>query len=371
MKASAPFRNSSGRVFSPTRRRVLTWKKASLAGLLLLGLSLGAVCSRSGSAGGEERVARRTLTLGAYTTPREVYGKAILPAFRRFWRAQHGEDVEFRQSYMGSGAQARAILGGFEADVAALSHEADMELLRREGLVRKDWKRAEQSGIVTRSLVVLGVRRGNPRGIRGWEDLRQPGMRVLTPNVRTSGGAMWNIAAIYGAALRGGTGLPAGDTRAAEGLLREVLSKVRVMDHGARESMLNFERGVGDVVITYENEILAGLRKGKEYDYVVPESTILIENPVAVVSEYARKHRNLDLAQAFVRFLYSDEAQRAFADYGLRPVRPEVAEGRFSPLPAKVFSIRELGGWKQVKAKLFAQGGAYDRAFWATRRPRS
>jgi len=305
----------------------------------------------------------RTLTLGAYTTPREAYGKAIIPAFQRHWHAKTGEDVRFEESYLGSGAQARAIVGGFEADVAALSLEADVETIARAGLITRDWKAGPHQGMVTRSIVVIAVRAGNPHGIRDWDDLARPGLNVLTPNVRTSGGAMWNVCAIYGAALRGGTAAPKDDPAAAESLLGGVLRNVSIMDKGARESIVSFEKGLGDAAITYENEVLVGRQAGRTYDMVVPRSTILIENPAAVIDTYADKHGNRDLANAFVAFLTTPEAQRFFTDFGLRPVEAGVAAEIKDRFPAVTdrFSIRDLGGWPTVTQTLFATGGVYDR----------
>ena len=311
----------------------------------------------------------RTLTLGAYTTPREAYGKAIIPAFQRYWKQKTGQDVRFQESYLGSGAQARAIAGGFEADVAALSLEADIDSIARAGLIQREWRTGAGKGMVSRSVVVIAVRKGNPKAVHDWDDLRRPGLEVLTPNVRTSGGAKWNVCALYGAALRGGTGARKGDAAAAEALLRDVLRNVSVMDKGARESMINFEKGVGDVAITYENEVLVGRKLGETYEYVLPRSTILIENPAAVVDKYADKHGNRDLAEAFVAFLATPEAQRAYADYGLRPVDAGVAKevaNRF-PTVRDLFSIRDLGGWAQLDKSLFGPAGAYERAMAAAR----
>jgi sulfate transport system substrate-binding protein len=327
--------------------------------LVLLAISLG----HEGMCDG----ASRTLTLGAYTAPREVYGKAIIPAFQRYWKMKTGQDVRFQESYLGSGAQARAIAGGFEADVAALSLEADLDSIARAGLIQRDWRLGPTQGMVTRSVVVFAVRKGNPKAVRDWNDLARRGLEVLSPNVRTSGGAKWNVCALYGAALRGGTSAPKGNAGAAEILLRNVLRNVTVMDKGARESMINYERGVGDVAITYENEVLVGRRSGQTYEYVVPRSTILIENPVAVVDKYADKHGNRDLAEAFVAFLTKPEAQRAFAEYGLRPVDAGVAKevARQFPAVRDLFTIRDLGGWMQVDKSLFGPAGVYERAMAA------
>jgi sulfate/thiosulfate-binding protein len=300
----------------------------------------------------------QTLIIGAYTTPREAFNQDILPKFAEQWAHDHpGSTVTFETSFQGSGAQARAIVGGFEADVAALSLQPDIDVIRKAGLITAASPALPQDGIVTTSVVVLGVRKGNPKGIKDWGDLTRPDVEVLTPNVRTSGGAMWNVAAVYGAALRGKAGVT-GDAAGADGLLRDVLARVKVMDKGARESMTTFEQGVGDVIITYENEVLAAQRAGREVDYVVPSSTILIENPVAIVDQHTSRHGTQALAEAFTRFLFTDAAQAALSAHGYRTKTP--AAGR--PTPADLFTIRDLGGWEQVQTTIFGTGGAYDRA---------
>lgn len=343
--------------------------RARAVGLfLLLTVLAGAQgCKRSEGAAVD---GARSITLGAYTTPREAYGKSVLPAFQRHHRERFGSEVAFRESYLGSGAQARAIIGGFEADVAALSLEPDIETLRGAGLITHDWKAGVHGGVVTRSVVVIGVREGNPKNIRDWPDLARPGVEVLTPNVRTSGGAMWNVLAIYGAAIRGHTKAPRDDPDAAIGLLASILRNVKIMDRGARDSLLTFERGIGDAIISYENEILVGRAEGKRYDYITPRSTILIENPVALIDANVDKHGSREVAQAFVDFLFTPEAQRSFAESGLRPVVGSVAselQGRFAPVQ-DLFTIRELGDWPQVQRLLFAEGGIYDRALEQSRK---
>ncbi len=350
------------------------------AALTLLSFALAA-CSGGAPAAEERRnqdspggpaaamtAATTTLTLGGYTTPREAYGKAVLPAFKKRWREQAGAEVEFKESYLGSGAQARAILGGFEADIAALSLEPDVEKLRAAGLITRDWKAGEHAGMVTRSVVVIGVRKGNPKKIVNWDDLARADVEVLTPDVRTSGGAMWTVAAIYGAALRGHTRAAKGDRAAAAQLLGAVMKNVKILDKGARESLLNFERGVGDAIITYENEILVGRMKGQDYEYVIPTSTILIENPIAVVDTYADEHGSRKAAEAFIAFTRTPEAQRAFAEYGLRPVSAAVASEvpERCPAVADLFTIRDLGDWAGVQKDIFDKGAAYDLALAAT-----
>ena len=306
----------------------------------------------------------RTLTLAAYTTPREAYGQAILPAFAKHWKEKTNEDVKFEESYQGSGAQARAVREGFEADVVALSLDPDIAVLSEAGLITHDW-RATGGGMVTQSIAVIAVRPGNPKQIKDWPDLTHKDVSVLTPNVRTSGGAMWNVLAIWGAATRGFARTQAGDAAGAEKLLSGVLGRVSVMDKGARESIVNFEKGVGDAAITYENEVLVAKQEGKAMDYVVPASTILIENPIAVVDVYAARHKNEDIAKAFVAFCQGDEAQRAFAQYGLRPVNAALVPPEL-PKPQDLFTIRDLGGWDKAKAEVFGQGAVYDKALEAS-----
>lgn len=308
---------------------------------------------------------RVTLVLGAYTTPREAYSKAIIPEFQKYWRQKTGQEVEFQESYQGSGAQSRAIVSGFEADVAALSLESDIARIAQAGLIRHDWKAKQFGGVVSTSIVVIAVRSGNPAGIRDWADLTKPGLKLLTPDPKTSGGAQWNIAAIYGAALRGQTGAAKEDSAAAKEFLKRVLANVSIMDKGARESITNFEKGVGDAAITYENEVLVGRQAGRSYDYVIPPSTILIENPVALIDTYVDKHGVRPVAEAFVNFLWTKEAQRVFAQYGLRPVEPETAKevsARY-PAVADLWKIDYLGGWRQVAATVFGPFGAYSRSF--------
>lgn len=304
-----------------------------------------------------------TLVLGGYTTPREAYGKAVLPAFQKYWKEKTGKDVEFQESYQGSGAQSRAIIGGFEADIAALSLEGDIDKIVEAGLITHDWKAKPYHGMVSTSIVVIAVRPGNPKGIHDWPDLVRPSMNVLTPDPKTSGGAQWNINAVYGAALRGFAGIPRDDKAAASEFLKSILRNVSIMDKGARESITNFEKGVGDAAITYENEVLVGKQAGQTYEYEVPTSTILIENPVALVDKYVDKHGVREVAEGFVNFLWTQDAQRAYAKFGLRPVYEMVAaevKGQFPPVQ-DLWKIEYLGGWKKVTDEIYGPQGVYTR----------
>lgn len=311
-------------------------------------------CGRSGAP-------VREVTLGAYTSAREVYGEALLPAFAAQWHDETGETVRWRVSYQGSGTLARAVIEGFEADVVALALEADVDRIADAGLARRDWRATPTDGIVAASVVVLAVRPGNPEGIAGWADLARPGVDVILPNVRTSGGARWTVAALYGAALRGRIdGVEGGDPAAAERLLARVLANVKVMDKGARESMVTFENGVGDVAVTYENEVRIARAHGQPVELVVPRSTLLVEAPAAVVDRYAARHGNEGVAEAFVTFLATPRAQELFAFHGFRPVATGIPPG-FATFE-DLFTVRDLGGWPALDAEVFGPGAAYDQA---------
>jgi sulfate transport system substrate-binding protein len=273
--------------------------------------------------------------------------------------------VTFEESYLGSGAQSRAVVEGFEADVVALSLEADITRISDAGLITSDWHAQPFNGMVSTSVVAFAVREGNPKNIQDWADLAQEGLEILTPNPETSGGAMWNILALYGAALRGQiAGVPADDEAAATAFLQSVLANVSVMDKGARESITNFEQGVGDLAITYENEVLVARQAGQTYDFVLPSSSILIENPVAVVDTYVDKHGTREVAEAFVDFLFTSEAQQVFASHGLRSPDPAVAEATAAQYPpiADLFTIEFFGGWAEATPHYFGEDGIYTNA---------
>jgi sulfate/thiosulfate-binding protein len=304
---------------------------------------------------------KKTLVLGAYTTPREAYGK-IIPLFQKYWKDKTGQDVEFQESYLGSGAQSRAIVGGFEADVAALSLEADIDRITKAGLITSDWKSKGAKGMVSDSIAVIAVREGNPKNIKDWKDLTQPGLEILTPDPASSGGAQWNVMALWGAAERGFVdGYAKGDDNAARQFLKDVFKNVTVLDKGARESITNFEQGVGDVAITYENEVKVAQKGGQKYEFVTPSSTILIENPIAVIDANVDKHGTREVAEAFRDYLFTKEAQQVFAEYGLRSVDPEVAKATAAEYPPvkDLFLIGDVGGWGTVPTKFFGPDGTF------------
>jgi sulfate/thiosulfate-binding protein len=283
-----------------------------------------------------------TLTLVAYSTPREAY-EEIIPLFQA---TPEGAGVQFETSFAASTEQSRAVESGLPADIVALSLEPDITRLIEPGLVAEDWADDKYNGMVTDSVVVFIVRPGNPKGIATWDDLLKEGVEVITPNALTSGGARWNIMAAWGAQLQQGK-----SEEEAQEYLRQFFTHVPVQDKSARESLATFAGGKGDVLLGYENEVITAQQKGEALEYVVPAQTILIENPVAVVTESA----NPEKAQAFIDFLRTPEAQRVFGEKGYRSILPEVlAEFRDSfPTPEALFTIADLGGWADVTTSFF------------------
>jgi sulfate/thiosulfate transport system substrate-binding protein len=315
------------------------------AGLLLLGLIalVAAGCGGSSTAsdgGGGGGGGGGKLTLVAYSTPEEAY-KELIPAFNK---TPEGKGVGFDQSYASSGEQSRAVEGGLPADVVEFSLEPDMTRLVDVGLVDKGWNQNEYKGMVTDSVVVFMVRKGNPKNIKSWDDLVTGDVEVIEPNPFTSGGAKWNIMAAYGAQLEEGK-----TPEQAKEYLSKLFENVSVLDKSARESLQTFSSGKGDVLLGYENEAILAQQQGEELDYIVPDETLLIENPVAVVNE----SKDPKLAQGFIDFLYTPKAQEIFAGKGYRPVVEGTAGADEFPTPAKLFEITKFGGWGKVNDEFF------------------
>jgi sulfate transport system substrate-binding protein len=296
----------------------------------------------SDTAGGADTSSGSTkLALVSYSTPQEAFEKLIAA----FQKTDAGKDVGFSKSFGASGDQSRAVEAGQPADVVEFSLEPDITRLIKAKLVAADWNADEHKGILTDSVVAFAVRKGNPKGIHTWADLLKPGVEVVTPNPFTSGGARWNLMAGYGAQIKQGKSY-------AEALayLRTLITKhVEVQDKSARESLATFSGGKGDVLLAYENEAITAQRKGIKLDYVIPDSTILIENPVAVTS----KSKHPEQAKAFVDFLRSDAGQKVFGEAGYRPVVESVASQFDFPKPKGLFTIKDLGGWDRVMARFF------------------
>jgi sulfate transport system substrate-binding protein len=305
-------------------------------------MGLAACGGGAGASSDEDKV---TLALVAYSTPQAAYEEII----KAFQKTDDGKNVEFTTSFGASGDQSRAVEAGQGADVVAFSLEPDITRLVKADIVAEDWNSDEHKGMVTDSVVVIATRKGNPDGLSDWADLTKPGVEVITPNPFTSGGARWNVMAAYGAASDGGK-----DEQAGVDYLNDLFKNVPVQDDSARKALGTFTGGKGDAMLAYENEAIFAQQNGQELDYTVPDETILIENPVAVTktSEHAKE------AQAFLDFLWSDEAQKIFLDNGYRPVVEGVAADGDFPQPSGLFTIDDFGGWSDVIDKFFNTDGS-------------
>jgi sulfate transport system substrate-binding protein len=293
--------------------------------------------STSGSGSGVQ------LSLVAYSTPKKAYD-ALIAAFEQ---STPGRGVSFAESFGASGSQSRAVDSGQPADVVAFSTEPDMARLVKGGIVAKTWDANPEKGIVTDSVVVLVVRRGNPKHITGWDDLIRPGVDVITPNPSTSGSARWNILAAYGAELKEGK-TPA----QALAYVRTLLTKhVSVQDTSGSAALETFTGGKGDVLLSYESEAISAEKAGDAVQYIVPKQTILIQTPIAVTANSS----HVAQAQAFVNWLWSPATQTLWAQHGYRPVLATVARQFASkfPTPPQLFTIGYLGGWTKVKKEFF------------------
>jgi sulfate/thiosulfate transport system substrate-binding protein len=311
-------------------------------GLASLALAASAgVAACGGSASGSDG----SIDLVAYSTPQQVYEDELESDFQG---TQQGDGVDFSNSFGSSGDQSRAVEAGQPADVVAFSLEPDMTRLVDAGLVSPDWNRHEHKGVVTNSVVTLMVRPGNPKNIQSFEDLVRDDVEVINPNPATSGGARWNIMAIYGSQIEAGR-----SEAEAQDFVKRVIANTSVQDDSARDSLNTFSSGKGDVLVGYENEAIQAQQEDIELDYVTPDSTILIENPIAVTKDAS------DAAQAFVDFLYSDEGQQAFADAGYRPVNKAVSDQNTDkfPVPSGLFTIADFGGWSMVADPFFGDEG--------------
>jgi len=300
----------------------------------------------------------------SYDPTREFY-EEYNRLFAQHWKATTGQDVVINQSHGGSGKQARAVIDGLEADVVTLALAYDIDAIAQSGLLDKDWqsKLPDNSTPYTSTIVFL-VRKGNPQHIHDWDDLIRPGIKVITPNPKTSGGARWNYLAAWGYALHKSNN----NEQGARDYMKKLFANVPVLDSGARGSTTTFvPRGVGDVLIAWENEALLALKEfgSDKFEIVVPSETILAEPPVAVVDEVARKHGTEKVARAYLEYLYSPEAQDLAARYFFRPRLKSVADKYASVFPkVNTFTVLEgCGGWQKAQAKHFSDGGTFDQIY--------
>jgi sulfate transport system substrate-binding protein len=301
----------------------------------------------------------------SYDPTREFY-EEYNRLFTQHWKATTGQDVTINQSHGGSGKQARAVIEGLEADVVTLALAYDIDAIAQNGgLLDKDWQtKLPYNSTPYTSTIVLLVRKGNPQRIRDWDDLIRPGVKVITPNPKTSGGARWNYLAAWGYALR-----KSGNNEAsARDFMKRLFNNVPVLDSGARGATTTFvQRGVGDVLIAWENEALLAVKEfgADKFEIVIPSATILAEPPVAVVEQVARRHGTEKLARAYLEYLYSPEAQDLEARYYYRPRLKQVAAKYASTFPkVNTFTVVEgCGGWQNAQAKHFSDGGTFDQIY--------
>jgi len=300
----------------------------------------------------------------SYDPTRELY-KAYNDLFAKYWKAQTGENVTIATSNGGSGKQARAVIDGLEADVVTLALAYDIDAIAdKSGLIEKNWQsRLEHNSSPYSSTIVFLVRKGNPKGIKDWNDLIKEGVEVITPNPKTSGGARWNYLAAWAYALK----QPGGSDESAQKFVAELFKHVPVLDTGARGATTTFvQRGIGDVLLAWENEaFLAQKELGPDqFEIVVPSISILAEPPVAVVDKIVDKHGTRKVAEAYVKYLYSPEAQELVAENFYRPTDPTVAARHKADFPdIPLVTIDEFGGWAKAQATHFADGGVFDQIY--------
>ena len=326
-------------------------------------LAIGlAVLSALGAA--HTALANTSLLNVSYDPTRELYVD-VNSAFAKAYKAQGGDTVQIRQSHGGSGKQARSVIDGLDADVVTLALGYDIDAIAEKGLIKPDWqKRLPHNASPYTSTIVFLVRKGNPKQIKDWNDLIKPGVQVITPNPKTSGGARWNYLAAWGYALR----QPGGNEAKAREFVGALLKNVPVLDSGARGATTTFvERGLGDVLIAWENEAILAIKElgPEKFDIVAPSVSILAEPPVAVVDKVVDKKGTRKAAEAYLQFLYTDEGQEIAAKNYYRPISEKVAAKYAANFPkVKLLTIDEVfGGWAKAQKAHFADGGSFDQVY--------
>jgi sulfate transport system substrate-binding protein len=309
---------------------------AALFVVLIAVVVAGCGSSSDSSSGGGGK-----LDVVGYSTPESVYQESLEPAFEK---TSAGEGVSFSNSFGASGDQSRAVVAGQPASVVHFSQAGDMERLVEEGeLVNKGWEKQPYGGIATDSVVVLVVRKGNPKGIHSFDDLQTKDVGIVTPNPFSSGSARWNIMAVYGTAINEGK-----SPEQALEAVKTVLEKTVAQPGSARDALAAFTQGEGDVLLSYENEAIKAEKEGEDVEYVVPPSTILIETPIAVTESASEP-----AAEDFLKFLWSNEGQEIWAENGYRPVNPKLVDAKQFPTPKDLFKISQFGGWGKVNEEFF------------------
>ncbi len=301
------------------------------------------------------------LTLVSFAVTKAAH-EAIIPKFVEQWQKEKGQTVSFNQSYGASGSQTRAVIDGLEADIVHLALALDTAKIEKAGLIAPGWeKEVPNEGIVSKSVAGIVTREGNPKNIKNWEDLAKDGVKLITADPKTSGVARWNFLALWGSVVKTG-----GDETKALDFTSKVYKNVPILTRDAREaSDVFFKQGQGDALINYENEIILASQKGEKPSYIIPDVNVSIDNPIAVVDKNVDKHGTREVAEAFVKFLYTPEAQREFAKTGFRPVDATVAkEPEFAqkyPPVKTLFTAQDLGGWGEIQKQFFDDGAAFDK----------
>lgn len=322
----------------------------------ILGLTGALILGLAAQVGAQSK----ELTLVGYGVAKPVYAK-IIPAFKKHWKEKTGQDVTFKESYGGSGAQSRAVIGGLEADILIQNLDAYVDQLVDAGLVNADWStRLPHNAAPVTSVIVLVTREGNPKNITTWSDLVKDGIEIVALNPKTSGNARWGLVAGYAS-------LNEGDSTAnGESFIRQFIRNTKSLSNNGREATDAFVRnGVGDVLLTFENEAkFANKASGESLHYVAPETNIRVDFPVTIVDKNVDKHGTREVSEAFVQFLFTPEAQEIYAEAGYRPNDKAVFDRHADQFEkvTKLFTVEELGGWKAVNAKLFDDGAFYDQA---------
>ncbi len=300
----------------------------------------------------------------SYDPTRELY-QEFNGAFAKYWKAKTGDEVTVKQSHGGSGKQARAVIDGLDADVVTLALAYDIDAVAQRGLIVSDWqKRLPHGSAPYTSTIVFLVRKGNPKGIHDWNDLIKPGVSVITPNPKTSGGARWNYLAAWGYALK----QPGGSDATAKDFLGKLFRNVPVLDSGARGATTTFvERGIGDVLLAWENEAILAIKElgPDKFEIVAPSVSILAQPPVAVVDKVVDRHGTRKVAEAYLQYLYTDEGQEIAAKNHYRPISEKVAQKYATQFPkVKLFTVDEMfGGWARAQKTHFADGGSFDQIY--------
>ncbi|BAZ64058.1 sulfate ABC transporter periplasmic sulfate-binding protein [Calothrix sp. NIES-4105] len=371
-RLSKQWQNVAGQVPSGLR---LSSVKGFLS-LFLVGAFLSlAVAACSGGSGGEASapspggaspVAASNkdpeITLVSFAVTKAAH-EAIIPKFVEKWKQEKNQNVTFKTSYGGSGSQTRAVIDGLEADIVHLALAGDTQKIEKAGLIQPGWeKEVPNNGIVSKSVGAIATRPGNPKGIKTWADLAKDGVKVITADPKTSGVARWNFLALWNSVIKAG-----GDEQKATDFVTQIYTKnVQLLAKDAREATdAFFKQGQGDALINYENELILARQKGEKVEAIIPDVNISIDNPIAVVDKNVDKHGTREVTEAFVKYLFTPEAQQEFAKIGFRSVDETVAQNKEVkdkfPAVKTLGTVQDFGGWSEVQKKFFEDGAVFDK----------